>query len=69
MAMQKLNVRFSDEMKDYLSNTSASYDLNDSAVARAALNIGLDAINKAAYSFKKRGENPELVSHYVAANQ
>jgi len=46
MPMQKLNVRFSDETKDYISNTGASYDINDSDIARAAMNIGLDVINK-----------------------
>jgi len=39
--MQKLNVRFTDESKEVLSKLSKSVGQYESAVARAALNIGL----------------------------
>jgi hypothetical protein len=65
MAMQKLNVRFSDETKDYISNTGASYDITDSDIARAAMNIGLSAINKHAESVA----NDVLINNFVSANQ
>ncbi len=42
--MEKLNVRFTQETKKAISKVSESIDLFDSAVARAALNIGLKII-------------------------
>ena len=44
--MQKLNVRFSEASKTKIANAAKDYDLTDSMIARAAMNIGLDAINR-----------------------
>ena len=41
MAMQKLNVRFSDEVKDKISSLAAELGLSDSQVARDAMKEGL----------------------------
>ena len=49
MAMQKLNVRFSNEVKNKLSDVSTDLCVIESDVARAALNIGLDALRDEAY--------------------
>lgn len=46
MAMQKLNVRFSDNTKENILNTATNVDLNESYIARAALNLGLKHIDK-----------------------
>ena len=46
MAMQKLNVRFSDITKDYIDDSAVTFDSNPSRVARAAMNIGLAELNK-----------------------
>ena len=42
MAMQKLNVRFSDEIKDEIEKMAIVYGSNDSELARAAMVVGLD---------------------------
>ena len=46
MAMQKLNVRFSDETKNILWDISVDLKMEQSIVARAALNIGLDILRE-----------------------
>ena len=66
MAMQKLNVRFSDETKDYISNTAVSFDLFDSHVARAALNLGLKYINEEA---DKSDSDSAKIYRLIQANQ
>ena len=65
MAMQKLNVRFSDETKDYISSTAARYEISDSDIARAAIQIGLDSINKEAQKL----DEETLIKYYILANQ
>jgi predicted DNA-binding protein len=44
MAMQKLNVRFSDETKRELIFLSCNTNIPESALARAAINIGMSCI-------------------------
>jgi hypothetical protein len=44
--MEKLNVRFSESTKKAITAGASCYDLTDSIVARAALNIGLKAISE-----------------------
>lgn len=46
MAMQKLNVRFSNDTKEAISKTACDADVLDSHVARAAINLGLGMINQ-----------------------
>ncbi len=46
MAMQKLNVRFSDEVKDKISETAIMTGVSDSEVARTAMNLGLLLIRR-----------------------
>ena len=43
--MQKLNVRFTNETKEAIKARSEAFDLTDSLVARAALNIGLKELS------------------------
>lgn len=44
--MEKLNVRFSESTKKAITARAEAYDLYDSIIARAALNIGLKAISE-----------------------
>ena len=44
--MEKLNVRFSESTKKAISSSAEAYDLYDSMIARAAINIGLKAISE-----------------------
>lgn len=46
MAMQKLNVRFSDEVKKDISELAAKLGESDSEVARRAMEYGLFNLNE-----------------------
>jgi hypothetical protein len=50
MAMQKINVRFSDETKAEIALFAESHDLFDSYVSRAAINIGMKELFKCSNS-------------------
>lgn len=67
MAMQKLNVRFSDEVKKLLSETSNDLRMNDSDVARAALNIGLKSLRDECFKAVERRDF-SAVNMIVAVN-
>jgi predicted transcriptional regulator len=53
MAMQKLNVRFSDEIKIALSETAKGLGVTDSEVARDAMKIGLTMMSGWVVGHKK----------------
>ena len=67
MAMQKLNVRFSDETKELLSETASDLVMSDSDIARAAINIGIKAIRN---EFFKAVESSDFsaVNRLIAIN-
>lgn len=65
MPMQKLNVRFSDNTKCKISDAAEELDLFDSHVARAAMNIGLNAILKE----KSQGCCSRVMFDWIAKNQ
>lgn len=64
MAMQKLNVRFSDETKEKIEVESSLYDVNSSDLARAAMIIGLEWLEQ-----KRDVMNHPVLKEVIEANQ
>jgi len=63
--MEKLNVRFSDKLKSDLSALSVETGEKESVIARAAMQIGLEALES--YS-ETRNENIMTLSELVKFN-
>ena len=64
MAMQKLNVRFSDEVKSEISKMANLYSSNESDLARAAMVVGLEWLDQ------KSGNIPKCrMGELISANQ
>tara|TARA_R110000850_G_scaffold136353_1_gene257491 strand:- start:769 stop:975 length:207 start_codon:yes stop_codon:yes gene_type:complete len=68
MAKQKLNVRFSDETKERISNNSGCLRCTDSDLARAAMNIGLNFITNKR-SLVISGASIEEIHELISDNQ
>ena len=64
MAMQKLNVRFSDELKIKLQEDANKYNCNESDLARAAIVAGLEWLEQ-----KNEVVNPERLIEIIKSNQ